>query len=165
MRTRVVLLAAVLLVVPLGCGDDGDDADGADVAAEADTDTGSADVDADVAFGSEECREALEAMGKAVAGAPAPGADLDDIEEAYENFGRYADAAPDEIRDEMQLLAEVFREVGEVLADLDYDPASGEMPSQEDQERLAEIGTRYQDEEFVEASERVSEWFEDECGT
>jgi hypothetical protein len=162
MRTRVVLLVAVLLVVPLACGDD-DDADGGDVAAEADT--GSADVDADVALGSEECREALEAMGKAVAGSPAPGADLDDIEQAYENFGRYADAAPDEIRDEMQLLAEAFREVGEVLADLDYDPASGETPSEEDQERLAEIGSRYQDEEFVEASERVNEWFEDECGT
>ena len=163
MRTRVVLLAAVLVVLPLACGDDGDDTDGADVAAEADT--GSADVDASVSFGSEECRDALEAMGKAVAGAPTPGADLGDIEAAYENFGRYADAAPDEIRDEMQLLAEAFREVGEVLADLDYDPASGDMPSQEDQERLAEVGARYQDEEFVEASERVNEWFETECGT
>lgn len=162
-----LLVAAGLLV---GCGGDDDDDAGADAAAEAgeaeqdgDDDIDFDDVE-DFAFGSEECLEASAAFLSAAGGAAAlfGGAD-EELERSLADLEKLGDDVPDEIKDEFELFVEVYDEVVEEFAELDYDPSSGEAPSEEAMAALTALGERFEDSDFQEASERIQAWFTENC--
>jgi hypothetical protein len=170
-RIGAIALAAMLATGLAACGDDGGD-DGGDVALEDaegggsgdgggsdDSDDGSTDdteIDLD-AFGSEECQELIGAL--TGIGGVFSGQDSDELD-----FGAFADAfeeidAP-EIEEDLQVLAEAYREIDEVLGDLDLtDPEVFTSPE------FAELGERLDDERFTEASENVSAFIEEACGS
>lgn len=152
-------------------GDDDDDLDAAARAAadEAASEAGDEDdIDfddvEDFAFGSEECLEASAAFLSAAGGAAAlfGGAD-EELERSLADLEDLGDDVPDEIKDEFELFVEVYNDVVEEFADLDYDPTSGEAPSEEAMAALTALGERFEDSEFQEASERIQAWFTENC--
>jgi len=171
-RIGAIALAAMLATGLAACGDDGGD-DGDDVALEDvdgggsgddggsddssdDESTDDTDVDLD-AFGSEECQDLIGALSGI--GGVFSGQDSDELD-----FGSFADAfeeidAP-EIEEDLQVLAEAYREIDDVLGDIDLSD-----PNAFASEEFAELGERLDDERFTEASENVSAFIEDACGS
>jgi len=182
---RFVAMFMIGALALAGCGGDDDDGgealdeavDAGDSSEDAPDDTGDDgstgdddgdDVDLDDidVFGSEECQDALTAMAEAAAGATSAftGGDVD-LDDSVDQLRAYADAAPGEIRDDLQLIAdaygqwvEAYQESG--LADIE----AGEIPSEDDLAALEDLSESFDDEEFQAASERVNEWFTTECG-
>jgi hypothetical protein len=169
-QRRAVLLGLLLLLVAGllgGCGG-GDDDESAEPSASASADADvDADADADVGdlFNSSRCAREVQRMAEAQAAAlQAVTGNVDTVEEAADAFEEMADAAPSEIKDDMRILAEVYTEYGEIVAESNFDPSSGQPPSSEALEKLQEASEKFNDERFTEASERVSKWFQEECG-
>jgi hypothetical protein len=172
--TRVLLAIVALLALGLtACGgDDDDDAElGADVEADADAD---ADVDLedledlDEAAGAlgldEGCIAAVQAFGLIGAGASSAfGGDEGAFDEYAEAFERFADGAPDEIQADVRIVAEAYQTYFAALAEADYDPSSGESPSEEQQAAIEEATDAIDDEEVTEASDNISAWMDEHC--
>ena len=171
----IVLVGALALT---GCGGDGDDeaADATTTTVEEDSgseggsgggseDEGSGSGAGSGAITSERCAEAVQAMSAAASAVPQSlTGEAGDFDESLDQLEAFADAAPDEIRDDMQVIAEAYARVAEALEDAGIDPDSGEPPSPERIAELQEIAEELDDEELQEASERVNTWFEEECG-
>jgi hypothetical protein len=88
-------------------------------------------------------------------------ADFGDIGAAMSDF---ADDAPDEIRDDVAILAEAYTEFGEAVGDVDFsDPDAFSDP--EVQARFAEAGEIFNDPAVVEANENVTAFTEANCQT
>ncbi|HEX4906354.1 MAG TPA: hypothetical protein VFU93_12940 [Acidimicrobiales bacterium] len=162
-----LLVGAGMLV---GCGGDDDDA-GADAAAEAadeaeqgvDDDVDLDDVE-DFAFGSEECLEASAAFLSAAGGAAALfGGGDEELERSLAELQELGDDVPDEIADDFDVFVEVYADLADELADLDYDPSSGEAPDDETMAALQELGERFEDSDFQAASDRIQAWFTENC--
>jgi hypothetical protein len=173
-RIGAITLAAMLAVGLAACGDDGGDGDGDDVALEDVDGSGTEDTDGseeetddtaaeegsddDVdlgAFGSDECQDLIGALG-GIGGLFS--GDSDELD-----FGAFADAfeeidAP-EIEEDLQVLAEAYREIDEAIGDLDLtDPEAFTSPE------FQELALTLDNEQFTEASENVSAFMEDACG-
>jgi hypothetical protein len=121
------------------------------------TDTG--DV-GDFDFSSDECQQLAAAgseFGQAFSGATS-GSDLTDEADAFQEF---ADNAPEEIREDMQTLADAYDEIVQALADIDLDP--GATP---DAAQIAALTQALQsiDQTGVQAaSERIGTWATENC--
>jgi len=165
MKLRRVLLVVLLSVAFVGaCGGGDDDDTAAEPAASDDADSGSNGGIGDI-FDAERCAREVSRMAEAQAAAlQAATGNVATLEEAAEAFEELADAAPAEIRADMQIVAEGYTEYTRILAEANFDPSGGQAPSQESLEKLQEAGERIDTEEFRAASERVSRWFEEECG-
>ncbi len=174
-RRLPVLLTAVVLVFG-ACGGDDDAADGGapddTVAATttAPSDDGSAGGDegdaGDLALGfGGECQEALAAMGAAVSGVGGAfsGQVNEDLLQSAEELKAMADAAPDEIRGDLQVIAEVISGFYQSVSDAGIDLGSGETPSPEQIEQLAELSAQFDQEAYQTATDNVTEWFEANC--
>jgi hypothetical protein len=175
-RIGAITLAAMLALGLAACGDDGGDG-GDDVALEdvdgsgtedtdgseeetddtAAEDEGGSDDDVDLgAFGSDECQDLIGALG-GIGGLFS--GDSDELD-----FGAFADAfeeidAP-EIEEDLQVLAEAYRQIDEAIGDLDLtDPEAFTSPE------FQELALTLDNEEFTEASENVSAFMEDACGS
>ena len=165
-KLLLALLVATGMLVACG-GDDDDDGGGnasEEADADADTEVDLEDV-GDLPFASEECQEAYAGFLGAAGGA---GAALtgqgDELEESLDQLEAFAGSAPDEIKDDFALVVEAYAEFVEVFADLDFDPTSGEAPDAETMAALEEIGEKFEDADLQAASERISAWFEENCG-
>ena len=121
------------------------------------TDTG--DV-GDFDFSSEECQQLAAAgseFGEAISGATS-GADLSDEADAFQEF---ADNAPEEIREDMQTLADAYDEIVAALADIDLDP--GATPSAEQIAALTQALSSIDQAGVTEASTRIGTWAQENC--
>jgi len=143
-------------------GDDAGDGGGDDTAADS---TGGADVgDAGALFTNEKCLEAVQAMSAAIASAGAFGG-TEDLDTAVEQLRAYADAAPDEIADDLGLIADALAEYFQALQEAGLDELQpGEVPDADALQALENLPDAFGNQEFQDASERVSEWFDTECG-
>jgi hypothetical protein len=173
LRLLLALVAAAALFVT-GCGGDDDDdggvaASGSASGSEASADEGGEEEidpeaveDAAQAVGmDEDCAEAVAAFASVSAGAGAAFSGGDsDLEDSLEAFQAYAEVAPDEIQDDMEVLAEAYGEFIEAIVDSGYDASSGEAPPDEVMEALEDLDS----EELSAANERISAYFENECG-
>jgi hypothetical protein len=168
-RLLALLVLGSLLLAACGGGDDGgSDEAGGDARGTTGGDAGEvtgSDGDGDVGmFGAGECAEVVAAMAAATSGISAAmsgsGADLEQSIEAMQAF---AAEAPEEIREDFQLLAEAYARVGQALADSGYDPASGEPPSAEAIAALQAVGDDLNSPELQAASERITAYFDAEC--
>jgi hypothetical protein len=158
----VVLLVATAALVSCG-GDDDDDAEAsAEVDAEIATDEDLEDLGA---FASGECAEASAAFLSAAGGASSAISGTDeDLEQSLDQLEAFADVAPDEIKDDFEVVVDAYAEMVEIFADLDFDPNSGEPPSDETMAALAEVGERFDDGDLQEAQNNITGWFEENCG-
>jgi hypothetical protein len=86
-----------------------------------------------------------------------------DTEESLEQFEELADNAPDDIKDDLQTIAEGLGKYYEELADAGFDPDSGEVPDASDIAALTELAESLNTEEMQEAGDNVNEWFEAGC--
>jgi hypothetical protein len=83
-----------------------------------------------------------------------------------ENFRRLADNSPDEIRDDMQLLAGVLEEFFGKLEELELDfsnPASFASLTPEELAELEELTAGFDTPEITAASERIEAYFAEVC--
>ena len=158
-KTGVAALAAVATLLA-GCGGSDDD-DDADVSADVDTDLDEELEDAGV---SEGCADALAAMSSASTGVSSAFAgDASDLEDAVEAMEDYADDAPEEIRDDFRLVASAYARFVEVIVESDIDLSGDEVPDQETMDALEDASAELDDEELSAASERIQEFFAEEC--
>lgn len=162
-RSFVVLFALSLIAAGCGDGDGGDASDAASAPDEGDAE----DALDDLGNLSGKCADAAEGYLSAIGGVGGAmlGGAGDDLEKGAEALEKFADDAPSEIREDLQTVAAALSGYVKAMADIDFDPSSGEMPSGEAMEALEELSQRFDDEELTAASERVSAWFEEHCGT
>ena len=172
MRLLTIAVVIALALVGAGCGgDDETSAEGDDVAIETTTDdtttdetttdeTTTDDDTGDFDFASGECRDLVDASAELsqAFGAAGQDGDLDDVSELFDEF---AENAPDEVRDDFATLAEAYESYADVFADIDVDP--GETPDAEALARLQEALASIDQAEVTAASQRISDWAEQNC--
>jgi hypothetical protein len=156
----IVLFAAGTLFV--ACGGDDDESATADASTDATVDAGSNGA-AEALLG-KDCVEAATAYAAAVtsAGQVFAGAG-ENVESDLEKLQAYADKAPDEIKDDLKVVAEAYSDFVTGYADIDYDATSGKPPTQEQADALEELGKKLDNDEVTAASDNVSAWFDENC--
>ena len=172
MRWLTIVVAVLgLALVGAGCGGGDDEAAGDDttiVTETTDTDatetTEDTETDTDstgIGDLTEDCLAAVGAfatLSQAVASAftGAQGAD-----ESAELFGEFAEKAPDEIQDDIQVIAEAYAAYVQELSDLDLKP--GATPSTEQIEQLTAASEKLDTPEIRAASENFNSWATANC--
>lgn len=168
MRRLLLFLLGTAALVLTGCG--GDDDDGADAAAGTETgseddrdeaDDSSEDVD-DIAGMSEGCMQAFAAFSEMAGSAGFAGGSTDP-DESLEQFQAFAQVAPEEIRDDLELLGDAYARFVAVMVETGFDPRSGQAPDEETMAALTEAMEPLSSDEVRAASERVSAYFSSEC--
>jgi hypothetical protein len=112
-----------------------------------------------------DCLEAFSAFSDVASSAGMLGGEEADIEQSLDQFEAFAEAAPEEISDDMEVLAEAYRSFVDAMIDTGYDPDSGEVPDEGTMEALTEAMEPLSSDEVTEASNNVSAYFEEACGT
>ncbi|MEX0795509.1 MAG: hypothetical protein WD274_02320 [Acidimicrobiia bacterium] len=172
-EVRVLVLLLVALVV-VSCGGDagGDDtttapSDDVNVttttAAAPDDDDGN-----DLDSLSSTCLEATQGMAAAVSAystgmAQAFGGSLDDesLQLTADQLEAMAEAAPDEIKDDLKVIAEQLGAFYTALAESGYEP--GATPDADQLAELSALAESIDNEVFEEASDNINAWFEENC--
>jgi hypothetical protein len=172
MRWLTIMVAVLgLALVGAGCGG-GDDETAEDTDTVVVTDTvgtettdDATDIDGSGSIGnlSEDCIAAVSAfaaLGQAV-GTAATGGDTSDAAESSELLQEFADKAPDEIEDDIRVLAEAYAVYIEELSGLDL--GTGETPSAEQIQQLTEASEKLNTPEVQAASESFNTWATANC--
>lgn len=167
-RLLALLVLGSLLLAACGGDDGGSDEAGGDAGETTGGDVGEVtggDGGGDIGmFGAGECAEVVAAMAAASSGiSAAMSGSGSDLEQSIEAMQAFAAEAPEEIREDFQMLAEAYARIGQALADSGYDPASGQPPSAEAMAALQAAGDEMNSAEFQAASERISAYFDAEC--
>jgi hypothetical protein len=165
------ILVLALALVAAGCG--GDDESSAsddttieetttDTTDETTTEDDGSGTSGDFDFADEDCRSLVAAfLGVSQAFAAAAGGSNEELQEQAEAFAQYADDVPEEIRADVQTLADAYGQYIDVLQEAGLQP--GEIPSAEQaqqlQEALQAVGTA----DVTAASERLGTWTTENC--
>lgn len=168
MRWLSILVLALALVAA-GCGGGDDDSSASDTTTveetttEETTDDGTA-TSGDFDFADEDCRGLVAAfLGVSQAFAAAAGGSDAELQEQAEAFSEFADDVPEEIRADVQTLADAYGQYIDVLQDAGLQP--GELPTAEQaqqlQDALQAVGTA----DVTAASERLGTWTTENCGS
>jgi hypothetical protein len=175
--TIAVVALSALALVGAGCG--GDDEEASDETTltdtvtddtttdetttdEGTTDETTTDDDDDLdELASGECRDLAGAGQKLSEAFGAGNLSDEDIDDASRLFDEFADSAPEEIRADLQVLAEVWEVYAEVLPDLQVEP--GETPDPEALAKLQEASAQIDQQEVTAASERIEAWATENC--
>jgi hypothetical protein len=166
-RSPFVSLLVVGVFVFAACGGDDDGGDGGgdgQVAATGDAggDSGGVGGPLDAA----ECAKVVTAMAAAAAAVPQVlSGEVGDLSASIEQMEAFAQEAPEEIRDDLVVVAQAYSAYSAALQDSGWDPSSGEAPPPEVVAALTAAGQELQNADFVAASERVQTWFAGNCGS
>jgi hypothetical protein len=179
-----LVLVAVLSLVACGGGGDDEDASGdagttaaatasaapattpaaAPTAAATAGGSGSGGGDAALSFfTSAECRNTTLAMAQALSFASPTGtaAGEDPFEVLADALDAARDAAPDDIKNDLETLAAGFAAFATAIEDAGgWNPASGQLPPPAVMQALESLDTP----EFTTAGDNVTAWFEENCG-
>jgi hypothetical protein len=186
MQGRMTTLSAIVLLTLAACGGGDGEATETTVATETTTaeetptteattspDSTEAeqpdDSDGDGVSGlSTVCLEATQAMGAAmasystgVAGAMGGTLDGEELQQAADQLEAMASAAPDEIRDDLQVIAEELGAFYTALAETGYTGTGTPTPDQIAQ--LEGLADAIDQDRFEAASDNVNAWFESNC--
>jgi len=188
MRGRITVLSAMVLLTLAACGGGGDAtettlATATTTPAAAETPTTEAPAtesteatqpddsgtDDGVAGLSTVCIEATQAMGAAmssystgVAGAMGGTLDGEELQQVADQLEAMASAAPDEIREDLQVIAEELGAFYTALAETGYTGTGTPTPDQIAQ--LESLADSIDQERFDTAADNVNAWFESNCG-
>jgi hypothetical protein len=163
-RVMTIVVVLVLALVGASCG--GDD----ETAADTDTvvtetegitaeDTTTDDTDDD-GFATSECSE-LVAAAASVSTAFSGTAATDDVDATRDQFQEFADNAPDEIQDDLQVLVDAYELYADALADVDIQ--AGEVPDADDLQELQDAIGSIDQAEVQEASSNINTWTTANC--
>ena len=153
LRLFSILLVALTLVVA-GCGG-GNDSSTATTTEETTTDTETSAA----GIPSADCLQAVSAFGVlAQAAAAAAGVDAND---SLESFQAFADNAPDEIKDDLQVLAPGYAAYIKTVSELGL--KQGEVPNAAQIAALAKASEGFNTSEFQAASEHWDAWVATNC--
>lgn len=172
MRWLSILVLALALVAA-GCGGGDDDSSASDTttveetttqeATEETTDDGTATT-GDFDFADEDCRGLVAAfLGVSQAFAAAAGGSNEELQEQAEAFSEFADDVPEEIRADVQTLANAYGQYIDVLQEAGLQP--GEIPSAEQAQGLSDALQAVGTEDVTAASERLGTWTTKNCGS
>jgi hypothetical protein len=162
-------MVLALALVAAGCGGGDDDSSASDTTTveETTTDTTTDDgtgTTGDFDFADEDCRSLVAAyLGVSQAFAAAAGGSNEDLQEQAEAFSEFADDVPEEIRADVQTLANAYGQYIEVLQDAGLEP--GEIPSAEQAQELSDALQAVGTADVTEASERLGNWTTENCGS
>jgi hypothetical protein len=174
-HVRLLTIAVVLALALLGAGCGGGDEASSDtetVVTETTDDTTTEDTTTDEtttedetetdgsSFASGDCAELIAASAQlsSAFGAAGSSGDLEDVSAIFDEF---AANAPDEIREDLEILAAAYAEYFDVLSDIDI--ASGETPSPEALAQLQAAMASIDQAEVTAASERLAAWSTENC--
>lgn len=163
----LVLIVSALLLVGAGCGGGDDEAaDDTEVTVtdtttdetttEDDTDTTTDDVDVSGILGDEDCLQ-LASIGATFAQAFTGATD----DEAAEAFQELVDEVPDEIRADVQVLADWFADYASELRDVGLE--EGQVPTAAQLQQIQAALAATDQAELTAASERVQTWATENC--
>lgn len=170
----ILLVALALVVAGCGGGDDESSASGDTTTTESaiedtttdetTTDETTTDGGTDAAFdwASEDCQSLIQAYAglSAAVGAASGG---QDVSGNIEEFGEYVEKVPDEIREDVETLASAYGTFIDELKDLGFEP--GQVPSADQIQALEEASKSIGSPEVQAASERLSAWTTENCGS
>ena len=160
-RSRFVVLLVVGAVALVACGG----GDSTDVPSSAVGD-GGAGGGVGGALDAAECAQVVAAMSAAAAAVPqAMSGEAGDLNTSLDQLKAFAEAAPEEIRDDLLLVYQGYGDFMAAMQDAGYDPSSGEPPSAEVIAAMQAASVKLQSADFVAASDRVSAWFQSNCGS
>jgi hypothetical protein len=146
----------VVLVLSLSaCGGDSPEGEGGD------SETGSVG-----AIDAVRCAEIASALAAAASAAPAAlaGGGGTDLVQTVQTLDSFAADAPEEIRADMQVIADGYGAIAQALESGGFDPASGLPPPPEVIAQIEAASQQLNTPEFLEATARVNTWFATECG-
>jgi hypothetical protein len=168
----LLALLGALALLAAGCG--GGDSDSAadettiETTAETTTETedsteettsGETTGDTDLsAFASEDCLE-LAGIGAKFGESLSGTGNLEDVEGFFQQL---ADKAPDEIKDDLLVLAGAMAEYAEAFKDVDMSSAAAGDP--ETIKKLQELAGKFDDAKYTQASQNIQSWAEENCG-
>ena len=160
-RSRFVVLLVIGAVALVACGG-GDSTDAPSPAAG----NGGAGGGVGGALDAAECAQVVAAMSAASAAVPqAMYGEAGDLNTSLDQLKAFAEAAPEEIRDDLLLVYQGYGDFMAAMQDAGYDPSSGEPPSAEVIAAMQAASVKLQSADFVAASDRVSAWFQSNCGS
>jgi hypothetical protein len=172
MRWLALLLTALALVA-VGCGGDDDSSAAEDTTTIEETttedttsdDTTSEDTtdgDTDFDFADEDCQGLVAAYAQvSQAFAAAAGGSGEDLSEQADAFSEFADQVPDEIRADVQTIADAYGQYIDALQDAGIEP--GEIPTAEQAQQLQDALQSVGSADVTAASERLSAWTTENC--
>jgi hypothetical protein len=159
-RSRFVVLLVVGAFVFAACGGGDDDGGGGTTGAAGDGGGVAGPLDA------AECAQVVTAMAAAAAAVPqVMSGEAGDLSTSVDQLEAMAAKAPEEIRDDLVTVAQGYAAYSQALQDSGWDPSSGEAPPADVIAALTAAGQALDDADFQAASERVSAWFADNCGS
>ncbi len=166
MRWLSILVLALALVAA-GCGGGDDDSSAADTTTveetttEETTDDGTATT-GDFDFADEDCRGLVAAfLGVSQAFAAAAGGSNEELQEQAEAFSDFADDVPEEIRADVQTLADAYGQYLDVIQEAGIQP--GEIPTAEQAQELSDALQAVGTADVTAASERLGTWTTENC--
>jgi hypothetical protein len=160
----LALLVMALALVAAGCGGSDDESASSDETAIEETtstettaeDTTDTDVDASAILNDEDCLR-LASIGATFAQAITGATD----EEAAEALQNLVDDVPDEIKADVQVLAEWFDEINAKVKDIGLE--AGQAPTAEQIQQLSTALAATNQDEVTAASQRLETWANENC--
>jgi len=166
----IAVAVAAFALVGAGCG--GDEESSADTDTVVATDTSATDetttdettteeteTETDISgIPSADCLQAVSAFGVLAQAAAGAGGDAD---ESLQTFQAFADSAPDEVRDDLQVLASGYAEYIRTLSELGLE--QGEVPNADQIAALEKASEKFNTSEFQAASQNWDAWIADNC--
>lgn len=172
MLRRLAVMLVLGSVVLAACGGGNDEAapgaeTGADGGTAAETGAGAGGETGGVGtIDAARCAEIAQAMGAAAAAAiPQGTGGTSDLGSSVAQLEAFAAAAPEEVRDDLQTVAEGYASFAQAFEDSGYDPASAQPPTAEQLAAITAAAEQLDSEEFQAAADRVSAYFEAGCVT
>ena len=157
MRRLALVVVCVALAACGGGGGSSDDTGGVPVP----NDSGNA---AGV-FDAAKCADAARALASAASAVPAAvtGNVGANFEQSVQQLEAFADAAPEEIRDDLKTIAQGYADFAKALSDAGFDPGSGQPPAVSDLQGITAAAQKLNTADFKAAVDHVNQWFRDEC--
>jgi hypothetical protein len=113
-----------------------------------------------------QCAQVVAAMSAAAAAVPqAMSGEAGDLSASLAQLQSFAEAAPEGIRADLLLIYQGYGDFVAAMQDAGYDPSSGQPPPPEAIAAMQQASLKLQDPDFTSASDRVSAWFAENCGS
>ena len=145
---RVLTIAVVLLLALLGAGCGGGD------------DESSGDGD-ETTIAADDCQALVQASSSLTQAFAAAGGANPDAEEANDLLDEWAENAPDEIRPDIEVLAQAYGTYVAALDEVDFQ--EGQAPSADELAQFQTAISSIDQQAVTEASQNLSEWSSENC--
>jgi hypothetical protein len=177
MRRVTTLLVLALAVAAAGCGGSNSASDTSTAtvtettmtetetseATETSTEETESDTTALGSFASGDCRKLVDSAQELSQALGAAATDTQKLQDTEKAFQAFVDKAPEEIRPDLQVLADVYSKYIDGLADLDLKP--GQTPDAQTIQKLQRLLASVDQTKVTAATQHLEAWTKKNCGT